>query len=156
MQATTARPLPGGMGRSPLANEVANSALLLSSSSVTDTGSSLRRGGTGGAGADRPGSGVRRLPRLPGPGTAAGDHAPVVEGAVADQQEGDHTGISVPGRGGPRNRPVRPGRPRPGSRPPARPAPSRSAGGRGGSGRAASGRGPRSGPARPPTTGRGG
>jgi hypothetical protein len=30
--------LPGGMGRSPLLKELANSALLLSRSSVTDTG----------------------------------------------------------------------------------------------------------------------
>ena len=35
MQATTARPLPGGMGRSPLLKERANSALFWSSSSVT-------------------------------------------------------------------------------------------------------------------------
>ena len=35
MQATTARPLPGGIGRSPLLKLRANSALFSSSSSVT-------------------------------------------------------------------------------------------------------------------------
>src|SRR5829696_5617052 len=110
MQATTARPLPGGIGRSPLLKELANSALLRSSSSVTvmvapcGWKGAEGLGGRWAPGGGGPGSGVPRLPRLPGPGTAAGDHAPVVEGAVPDEQEGDHRDISVPGRGGPRNR----------------------------------------------------
>ncbi len=45
MQATTARCLPGGIGRSPLLKELANSALLRSSSSVTVMDRSLRLGG---------------------------------------------------------------------------------------------------------------
>src|SRR5436190_6417349 len=109
MQATTARCLPGGIGRSPLLKELAKSALLRSSSSVTvmvapcGWKGTEERGGRWAPADGGPGSGVPRLPRLPGPGTAAGDHAPVVEGAVPDQQEGDHAGISLPWRRGPRN-----------------------------------------------------